>query len=88
MDRARLSARDCVIVVKRDDDVWDASCFDERCGLGLHSLDDDNGNPADNGYPSEASARRAAARHRAELKQLIDAEERCPTCDQRIRGVP
>jgi len=74
-----MTARDCVIVVKRDDGIWDASCFDERCGFGLHGLGEDGGD-----FPNETAARRAATEHRAELKQLANAEKRCPTCDQRI----
>ncbi len=70
-------AADCVIVVKRDDGIWDASCFDERCGFGLHGLTDED-------FPNETAARRAAAEHRAELKQLAAAEERCPHCNQRM----
>lgn len=75
---------DFVIVVKRDDGIWDASCWNDRCGPFIHALDGDDGEPADDGYPSEASARRAAARHRAELKALTDAEKRCDHCGQRL----
>ncbi len=79
-----MTAADCVIVVKRDDGIWDASCWDERCGHFIHSLQNDAGEWAHDGFPSEAAARRAATRHRAELKRIADAEKRCPHCDQRI----
>lgn len=75
-------ARDCVFVVPRVDGLWDASCFDERCGSGLHGVGGDDGV-----HDTEGAARRAAADHRRSLAARREPSPVpaavCPTCGHR-----
>lgn len=75
-------SRDCVFVVRRDDELWDAACFDGRCGEGLHGIGDGDGI-----CRTESAARRAASAHRRELAAMPDRHSVpatvCPTCGHR-----
>lgn len=76
-------SRDCVFVVRRDDGLWDASCYDDRCGgWGLHGVGENGGV-----HETEASADRAADAHRRSLAARREPSPApavtCPTCGHR-----
>ena len=67
LSRSELMS-DCVIVVERDDGVWDASCFDARCGGVLHGIGASDGSlrrrllPRQRRPPTVVNSRRWATR--------------------------
>lgn len=55
--------------------LWEADCFNQVCGYGLHTVSEDN--------PTQEAAERAATVHRAEIrKQLAEKAERARQVEQ------
>ncbi len=54
---------DVFVVRNEKTGLWDAACCNQTCGHGLHGVSDDN--------ETQASAEKAAAAHRAEIRREV-----------------